>query len=84
MSFRGRGGFRGRGRGGGRGGRGGGNFGRRDAYDQGPPDTVIGEIGRIWISSYTVKPVLVATCIQRPPVLKGHSVMSQRCLPNIF
>lgn len=42
MSFRGRGGGRGRGRGGGRGGRGGG-FGRREAYDQGPPATVIGE-----------------------------------------
>ena len=32
----------------------------------------------------TVKPVLMASCIQRPPVLKGHSVMSQRCLRNIF
>ena len=32
----------------------------------------------------TVKPVLMATCIQRPPVLKGHSVMSQRCLRIIF
>ena len=31
---------------------------------------------------YTVKPVLMATCIQRPPVLRGHSVMSQRCLRN--
>ena len=31
----------------------------------------------------TVKPVLMATCIQRPPVLRGHSVMSQRCLRNI-
>ena len=33
---------------------------------------------------YTVKPVLVATCIQRPPVLRGHCVMSHRCLCNIF
>ena len=32
----------------------------------------------------TVKPVLMATCIQRPPVLRGHSVMSQRSLCNIF
>ena len=23
-------------------------------------------------------------CIQRPPVLRGHSVMSQRCLRIIF
>ena len=35
-------------------------------------------------SANTVKPVLMATCIQRPPVLRGHSVMSQRCLRNIF
>ena len=33
-----------------------------------------------WGNRDTVKPVLVATCIQRPPVLRGHSVMSQRCL----
>ena len=32
----------------------------------------------------TVKPVLMATCIQRPPVLRGHSMMSQRNLCNIF
>ena len=30
-----------------------------------------------------MKPVLMATSIQRPPVLKGHSVMSQRCPRNI-
>ena len=38
----------------------------------------------------TVKPVLMATCIQRPHVLKGHPApvsqrwMSQRCLRDIF
>ena len=26
------------------------------------------------------EPVLMATCIQRPPILRGHSVMSQRNL----
>ena len=28
----------------------------------------------------TVKPVLVTTCIKRPPVFKGHLVMSQQQL----
>ena len=43
--------------------------------------------GRLNTSVYginRVKPVLMATSIQRPPVLRGHSVMSQRCLRHIF
>ena len=39
---------------------------------------------RLKFNNRTVKPVLMATSIQRPPVLRGHSVMSQRCLRNIF
>ena len=33
---------------------------------------------------YTVKPALVTTCIQRPPLSKDHLVMSQLWLYNAF
>ena len=33
---------------------------------------------------YTVKPALVTTCIQRPPLFKDHSVMSQLWLYYAF
>ena len=54
-----------------------------------PPESAFGSKvsciqSTLWSLLRTVKPVLVATCIQRPPVLRGHSVMSQRCPRNIF